>query len=210
MRELLKVYFISGSVNVRSSLPYVLKQAINGGITIFQYREKGESALTGPAKEALGKELRSICKKANIPFIVNDNVDLALMLNADGVHIGQEDEDAKIVRRMIGDRILGVSAHTVEEALQAMEDGADYIGVGPIFSTTTKLDTREVRGPQFISTLRKHRIEIPIVAIGGITLDKAKEVIKNKADGLAVISAISQADNPVSAAKALRDAWTKE
>lgn len=209
MRELLKVYFICGSQNVNRFLPDVLQEAINGGITIFQYREKGGNSLTGAEKENLGRKLREICKKANIPFIVNDDVDLALTLDADGVHIGQEDDDAKVVRRKIGNRILGISAHTVDEALQAIGDGADYIGVGPVFATTTKTDTREVCGPQFINTLRKHGIEIPIVAIGGITVGNAAEVINNHADGVAVISAISKAENPFLAAKSLKDVWGK-
>ncbi len=203
MRQLLNVYFISGSSNVSTNLPDVLTKAIAGGITLFQYREKGSDALTGNEKLALGRELQSICKKTNIPFIVNDDVELALALDADGVHVGQDDGEVRIVREKIGDKMLGVSAHSYEEAQQALNDGADYLGIGPVFPTSTKNDTEAVCGPGFISTLREKGIDAPIVAIGGINIDNAHKVAANKADGISVISAISKANNPALAAKRL-------
>ncbi|MDG5786049.1 thiamine phosphate synthase [Evansella sp. AB-P1] len=207
IRNMLKVYFIAGSTNVTISLPSVLQQAIDGGITLFQYREKGSSAFVGIEKEQLGLELITICKNNGIPFIMNDDVELALKLDADGVHIGQEDGNVEEIRKKIGDRILGVSAHNFEEAKAALEAGADYLGVGPVFPTTSKTDTSEVCGPQFIAELRELGIEAPIVAIGGISINNASEVVAGKADGLSVISAISSAEAPAIAAKELNKAW---
>jgi len=142
LREALKLYFVMGSANCREEPAEVLKKAIAGGITMFQFREKRKGALTGAEKFALAEELHDICKKAGIPFIVDDDIPLALALNADGVHIGQEDEPIERAREKIGDRILGVSVHRAEEAQAAIEKGADYLGVGPIFPTKTKEDAR--------------------------------------------------------------------
>lgn len=133
MRSLLKVYFIAGSTNCLEDPRVVLEEAIRGGITLFQYREKGEGCLDDHEKLELGKRLQRICRDNGIPFIVNDDIELALELNADGVHIGQEDEDASLVREQIGDKILGVSVHSLKEAEKAKLAGADYFGVGPIF-----------------------------------------------------------------------------
>ncbi|UCZ52350.1 thiamine phosphate synthase [Bacillus shivajii] len=209
MRDLLKVYFISGSTNVSTDLSHVLKQAIDGGVTIFQYREKGEEALTGEEKERLGKELKDICQTRNIPFIVNDDIDLALKLDADGVHIGQDDGNVPEVRKKIGDRILGVSAHNIDEANNALRDGADYLGVGPVYATSTKQDTEKVCGPHFIAELREKGIDAPIVAIGGINQANAAKVVRGKADGLSVITAISKAEDPTVATAELASVWTR-
>src|SRR3954447_12015816 len=117
LRESLHVYFIMGSTNCLKNPVEVLKEAIAGGITFFQFREKGEGALTGVEKYRLAKELQSICSESHIPFIVNDDIELALEINADGAHIGQEDEPVKTVRDRIGEgKILGISVHSTEEA----------------------------------------------------------------------------------------------
>lgn len=206
LRQALKVYFIMGSPNCLKDPKEVLKEAIEGGITLFQFREKGAGALTGTAKLALAKELQSICKDHNIPFIVNDDIELAIALNADGVHIGQEDEPVKTVRERIGrDKILGVSVHTPEEATAAMEEGADYFGIGPIFPTKTKEDAKESSGTALIETLRKKGMNFPIVGIGGITIENAASVVQAGADGVSVITAISLATSPADAAKELID-----
>ncbi|GAA0317713.1 thiamine phosphate synthase [Bacillus carboniphilus] len=175
----------------------VLTDSIKGGVTLFQLREKGNGAFTGEEKFEFAKKLQQICKSYDIPFIVNDDVELAIALNADGVHIGQEDEDAGSVRQKIGDKILGISAHNVVEAKRAIEQGADYIGVGPMFPTKTKKDTRKVKGPSIFYELLKEEIDIPMVGIGGITSENAQEVLAAGADGIAVISTISQAESPL-------------
>lgn len=195
MRQLLKVYFIAGSINCSKAPLEVLREALAGGITLFQYREKGTGALTGEGKYKLAQAMQALCQHHQIPFIVNDDVELALALQADGVHIGQEDEAAKRVRTKIGDKILGVSVHTREQAYQALEQGADYLGIGPIFSTKTKEDAKEAAGTSLIKTLRQEGLTIPIVGIGGITAENAPIVIKAGADGVSVITAISLADS---------------
>jgi thiamine-phosphate pyrophosphorylase len=203
MRSLLKVYFIAGSTNCLKNPEEVLREAIKGGITLFQYREKGESCLEGKEKLELGKKLQWICRENGIPFIVNDDIELALELDADGVHIGQEDEDAAQVRKAIGDKILGVSVHNLKEAEKAKRAGADYFGVGPIFPTLTKKDTKAVYGTALIEELKD--FGIPIVGIGGINADNAVVVREAGADGVSVITAISHADNVKEAASKLRE-----
>lgn len=138
MSRLLRVYFIMGSNNCTKEPLQVLREALEGGITIFQLREKGEGALTGEKRIDFAKEQQALCKEYGVPFIVNDDVELALELDADGVHVGQDDEGITSVRKKMGDKIIGVSTHTIEEARWAIENGADYLGVGPIFPTSTK------------------------------------------------------------------------
>ncbi|WP_312470876.1 thiamine phosphate synthase [Neobacillus sp.] len=205
LRALLKVYFIMGSNNCLKNPKDVLEEAIAGGITLFQYREKGEGALTGTEKLSLAKELQSICRDHQIPFIVNDDIELALAIDADGVHIGQEDEPVKSVREKIGDKILGVSVHSIEEAEVALREGADYFGIGPVFPTKTKVDAKPSRGTTLIQTLRKEGFTIPIVGIGGITHENARSVVEAGADGVSVITAISHEASPMVAARALSD-----
>ncbi|CRK80878.1 thiamine phosphate synthase [Neobacillus massiliamazoniensis] len=204
LQEALKVYFIMGSTNCLEEPAEVLKKAIAGGITFFQFREKGEGALNGAKKYALAKKLQGMCKEHQIPFLVNDDIELALELNADGVHIGQEDEPVSVVREKIGDKILGVSVHTFDEATSALKDGADYFGIGPIFPTKTKEDAKPSRGTVLIEALRENGINIPIVGIGGINSENAQSVIAAGADGVSVITAISHAESPKEATRALK------
>lgn len=206
VREQLKLYFIMGSINCTQDPKQVLLEAIKGGITMFQFREKGTSALTGREKTNLARDLQELCRKHGIPFIVNDDIELAVALNADGVHIGQDDADAKQVREKIGDKILGVSAHTLAEVKKAMADGADYIGAGPIYPTLTKLDAEPVKGTALIEEVRNSGILVPIVGIGGIQADNAHEVIEAGADGVSVITAISLSENVYESADALKKA----
>ena len=205
LREALKVYFIFGSNNCLKDPHEVLKESIEGGITIFQFREKGKGALEGDKKYKLAKELQNICRQQGIPFIVNDDIELALELDADGVHIGQDDDPVEQMRKRIGDKILGVSAHTIEEARIAIESGADYLGVGPVFPTSTKEDAKAVQGTAFIEELRQTGITIPIVGIGGIKVDNAATVVNAGADGVAVITAISHAENIIETTKSLKE-----
>lgn len=205
LREKLSVYFIMGSTNCLKDPVEVLREAIEGGMTIFQFREKGEGARSGDAKFALAKELQGICQEHHIPFIVNDDIELAIAVDADGVHIGQEDEPVETVREKIGDKILGVSVHSIEEAETAIEQGADYFGIGPVFPTKTKADAKPSRGTILIEELRAKGYAIPIVGIGGITAENADFVINAGADGVSVITAISHAASPLEATKALKN-----
>ncbi|MBE4906792.1 thiamine phosphate synthase [Bacillus luteolus] len=202
-KELLELYLVLGSPNCNRDPRHVLREAIEGGITLFQYREKGTGSLEDSEKLELAKDLLSICREHQIPFIVNDDINLALEIDADGVHIGQEDELATSAREKIGDKILGVSAHNVEEALAAVKAGADYIGVGPMYETSTKTDVREVQGPEVIGLIREAGVTLPLVGIGGISQGKAEAVIKAGANGVAVISAISMAEFPLKSAQGL-------
>lgn len=202
MSSMLKLYFIAGSMNCLVEPVKVLKDATRGGITIFQYREKGQGCLNDFEKLELGKKLQKVCKESGIPFIVNDDLELALELDADGIHIGQEDEDAAMVREKIGDKILGVSVHNLEEAEKAKLAGADYFGVGPIFPTATKKDTRPVQGTALLEQLKD--FGVPIVGIGGINADNAGVVMDAGADGVSVITAISHAGDVMEAAVRLK------
>lgn len=201
MSKLLQVYFIMGSNNCKRDPLQVMKEALDGGITLFQFREKGEGALTGEERVRFAKQLQSLCKEYDVPFIVNDDVELAIELDADGVHVGQDDEGITSVREKMGDKIVGVSAHTIEEARFAIANGTDYLGVGPIFPTSTKKDTKAVQGTKGLRHFREAGITVPIVGIGGITVENAASVIEAGADGVSVISAISLADSPYESTK---------
>lgn len=194
IRSLLKVYFIMGSVNCRLSPAEVLTEALAGGITLFQFREKGKGALTGRGKFELAQNLMQLCRAHGVPFIVNDDLELAIALNADGIHVGQDDASAGTIRARLGaGKIIGVSAHTLQEAQQAIEDGADYLGIGPVYPTSSKEDAQPVNGTRLIEELRTRGIDIPLVGIGGITLSNTAPVIAAGADGISLISAIAQA-----------------
>ncbi|WP_310832954.1 thiamine phosphate synthase [Paenibacillus pedocola] len=207
MRRMLKLYFIMGSVNCRLPPAETLTQAIAGGITIFQFREKGAGALRGNAAFDLARQLQAICREHGIPFIVNDDVDLAIALGADGVHVGQEDEPAGSIRQRLGaHKIVGVSAHSLAEAKQAIADGADYLGVGPVYPTSSKDDAQAVQGTQVLEELRRSGLTIPLVGIGGITAGNVPPVIQAGADGVSVISAIAAAADIRAAAQQLLDA----
>lgn len=191
----LRLYFIMGSTNTTADLAYVLQEAIDGGITIFQYREKGFIAKNGLEKYQLGVTLRTICHQNNIPFVVNDDIDLAVKLQADGVHVGQTDESiVKVRERMPAYMSIGVSVSTVEEAIVAEKQGADYLGVGPIYRTSTKADALEPIGVNRVLEIGAN-VAIPMVAIGGINSKNAGEIRKAGATGICVISAISHAEN---------------
>ncbi|WP_243459346.1 thiamine phosphate synthase [Metabacillus bambusae] len=205
--DALKVYFVMGSTNCRDLDPEkTLYEALEGGVTLFQFREKGVGCLVGHECIYLGNSLRKLCKQYKVPFIVNDDIELAIELGADGVHIGQDDRDPLLTRKQIGhDKWLGISTHSVEEAKQAVKDGANYIGVGPMYSTKTKADAHAVVGPELITQIRTSGLsDFPIVGIGGITLENATNVYKAGANGVAIISGISQAKSPEQAAAAFR------
>ncbi|MDW0109939.1 thiamine phosphate synthase [Sporosarcina aquimarina] len=208
MREIdLRVYFIMGSSNVQNGDPLkVLEQALRGGITCFQLREKGPDALQGDEKLAFAKSCQRLCETFGVPFIVNDDVELAIQIDADGVHVGQDDGCASEVRNKIGkQKLLGVSVHSVGEATAAVSAGADYIGMGPVFKTDSKADAKPVAGTTRISEVVSLIPDLPIVGIGGITADNLDVVMKSGASGISVISAIASAENPEIAARSILD-----
>ncbi len=174
------------------SLADVLEAVIAGGGRMVQLREKAwESGRLLP----LAERLRARCRESGVTFIVNDRVDLALALEADGVHLGQDDLPARMARPLLRPgMILGVSTHSVEQARAARDAGADYVAVGAMFATATKADFQLV-GPALIHALRAE-IVVPLVGIGGITPENAGEVIRAGADGVAVISAVCGAPDP--------------
>lgn len=198
----LDVYVITDAALSRGrSHLQVAGEAIRGGADVIQLREK---SLSGRELVELGFQLRRLTREAGVLFIVNDRVDVALAVDADGVHVGQEDIPAAIVRRLIGpSKILGVSAATTEEALQAKADGADYLGVGAIYATNTKADAGAPVGPARLGEIRR-AVGLPLVAIGGLNVHNAAEAIAHGADGVAVISAVVGAPDIFAATQALK------
>lgn len=205
VRQALSLYFIMGSLNCWKSPEFVLQEAISGGITLFQFREKGEGALTGAAKWELAVRLKALCDQNNISFIVNDDIELALQLDAAGIHVGQDDEPLQQVRARCGNRMIGVSVHSLAQAEEAIQQGVDYLGIGPVFPTLTKKDVHPVQGTVLIQQLRDIGYTVPIVGIGGITADNVEQVIQSGADGAAVITAISHAEDRIAAAVRLKE-----
>ncbi|WP_284679558.1 thiamine phosphate synthase [Aceticella autotrophica] len=170
----------------------VVKDMIEAGIKIIQYREK-EKKMLYKYNECV--ELRKMTKDAGVTFIIDDDIDLALAVKADGVHIGQEDMPIERVREIVGnDVIIGLSTHSPEQALDAVKRGADYIGVGPIFPTKTKKDVCDAVGLEYLDFVVKN-IDIPFVAIGGIKEGNIKEVKKHGAKCMALVTEIVGADD---------------
>ncbi len=174
------------------SLTDVCREVLDNGATFLQIREKD---LDKENFEKEAAELKILCEKYRVPFVVNDNVQIALDIDADGVHVGQSDIKGRDIRSLIGpDKILGISAGTAEEAVAAEKAGADYIGVGAVFGTSTKKDARNLS----IEKLREicGAVSIPAVAIGGISRENVSELDGSGASGIAVISAIFGAGEP--------------
>jgi thiamine-phosphate pyrophosphorylase len=180
----------------------IAEAAILGGADVLQLRDKESS---GGRLFRVALQLRKLTREAKVPLIVNDRLDIALAVEADGVHLGQADLPASVARNIMGSgRILGVSAATVAEAVAAEKDGADYLGVGPVFDARgTKPDAGEPRGLELIANVRRH-CRLPIVAIGGIDADNARMVLEAGADAAAVISAIAAADDIEEAARRMK------
>lgn len=170
----------------------VCKSVLENGASFLQIREKD---LNEEDFEKEAQALKSLCKKYRVPFVVNDSVEIALDIDADGVHVGQSDIKGRDIRAMLGeDKILGISAGTVPEAIAAENAGADYIGVGAVFGTSTKKDARNLTVEQLKEI--KAAVSIPVVAIGGINASNIKELEGSNVDGVAVVSAIFAAENP--------------
>ena len=178
-----------------------VEAAINGGVTCVQLREKH---LNRQLFVQEAKELKELCNQNQIPLIINDNVEVMLEVDADGIHVGQSDMQAQDVRKLIGsDKVLGVSVQTVEQAITAQKAGADYLGVGAVFPTGTKDDAIEVD----LATLQDicQHVDIPIVAIGGINQENLLQLKGSGIDGIAVVSAIMAAEDIIEATKQLKE-----
>ncbi|TBL78365.1 thiamine phosphate synthase [Paenibacillus thalictri] len=201
IKQYLPVYLVMGlSGNGKWTAAEMAKEALEGGITLLQLREKD-----APLHQVLeqGRQIRDLCRKYHVPFIVNDRVDVALLLDADGVHVGQDDIPGSDARKLLGpSKIIGISAGTMEEAEYAVAQGADYLGVGPIYATATKSDAGEPIGTNLMWQIQK-RWSIPMVGIGGIGHDNAAQVIAAGGDGVAIVSAITKQAAPRSAASML-------
>lgn len=184
----------------KQSLYEQVEAALKGGATCVQLREK-ELSDEAFLKEAV--ELSALCKQYGVPFFVNDNVEIAIQCQADGIHVGQEDMEAAQVRQRVGEHmIIGVSVHSVEEARKAVQNGADYLGVGAMFSTSTKTDVSVL--PK--ETLREicAAVAIPVVAIGGIGKSNISQLAGTGVDGVALVSAIFAADDIENECRLLR------
>ena len=184
----------------RQSLYEQVESALKGGATCVQLREK---ELNEEEFLAEAMELSALCKQYGVPFFVNDNVEIAIKCKAEGIHVGQEDMAAAKVRQRVGDdMMIGVSAHSVEEALEAVKNGADCLGVGAMFSTATKTDVEVMT----TETLRDicNAVDIPVVAIGGISKENMSQLSGTGVDGVALVSAIFAAEDIESECRLLR------
>lgn len=190
-----------------ASLAQQVEQALQGGVTFVQLREK---TLDEDSFFQEAMQLKALCQHFHVPFVINDNVDLALRVDADGVHVGQSDMEAEDVRAKLGkNKIIGVSVQTVEQALLAEAHGADYLGVGAVFPTGTKIDAAEVSHDTLQAICSA--VQIPVIAIGGITQDNVGQLANRGLYGIAVVSAIfAQPDIRMAATtlkKKLRETW---
>lgn len=202
-----KLYLVTNSDNFDTDEEFLdaVASALKGGVQIVQLREK-----SSPASRIieLGRKIRELCSIYNALFIVNDRIDIAKIIEADGVHLGQDDIDIKYAREILGSNfIVGVSTHAPEQAIKAQQDGADYIGVGPVFETPTK-HGRQAVGLAYVNWVAEH-INIPFFAIGGIDLDNVNDVVNAGASRIAVVRAIINSKSPETAAKTFLDKLNK-
>jgi thiamine-phosphate pyrophosphorylase len=200
----LSLYLVTDrDLSLGRPLEYIVEEAVKGGVTMVQLREKNCSSFEF---YQLGLRLKTLLKPQHIPLIINDRLDIALAVDADGLHIGQRDLPWDVARRLLGKgKILGLSVETMQQAEDSNHLDIDYIGISPVFSTPTKTDTFRsfgLEGLKAASAVTRH----PNVGIGGITLENAGQIIAHGANGIAVVSAISSANNPRKAAELLKNA----
>ena len=192
LKKDLKLYLVTDSEILKDRDFYkCIEDAIKSGVTMVQLREKNTDG-----KEFLEKaiKLRELTNKYNVTFVINDRIDIAMLVDADGVHIGKSDIDAVSARKLLGDnKIIGVSARNLQEAKIAKENGADYLGIGAMFSTSTKSDAKLVSFNTLEEIIKE--VNLPFVLIGGITLDNVKKLKHFKPDGYALVSGILGTDD---------------
>lgn len=207
VRESLALYLVMGLGDFAGRKAVeIAREALEGGVTMLQLREKH-----APLKQVIeqGAKIRELCRAKGVPFIVNDRVDVALLLDADGVHVGQDDLPYGLARDLLGpDKIIGVSTGLWEEAVIAQRDGADYVGIGAVYATGTKSDAGTPIGTSLIAKTAE-QLKLPIVGIGGIDAGNAAQVVTAGADGVAVVSAITRHPQPKEAASELLKAIGK-
>ncbi|WP_282076160.1 thiamine phosphate synthase [Maribacter aquivivus] len=201
------MYVTDDSIKDDNSFFHILEASLKGGATIIQLREKTCDTQTFYQRAVRCKE---ICEKYNAPLLINDRLDIALAIDADGVHIGQTDMPYEVARRLLGNsKIIGLSVSNKEHAEQPNAQAADYIGISPIFSTNTK--TTDLAKPLGIAGLKEIRqlYAKPIVCIGGINKNNTRDLMDHGADGIAIVSAISKADNPEETSRELKNILCK-
>jgi len=194
------LYFITDSRLTKQGIAADVEQVIKAGCRLIQYREK-EKNTSEMVKEAT--QLAKLCKANTTLFIINNRVDIALAVDADGVHIGQSDMAVETARKLLGkNKIIGKSTHSVEEAVQAEKQGCNYVSVGPVFHTNTKKDAGKPVGVELVTKIKK-AVNLPVVAIGGINEENLEQVLKAGPDSIAMISAIACSPSPEKAAKTI-------
>lgn len=188
----LSLYLVTDKSDDVEKFLNTIEEAIKGGVSVVQIREKTKDTLDF---YNLALKVKEITARYDVPLIINDRVDVALAIDADGVHVGQSDMPCDVTRKLVGpDKIVGISAATIDEAKKAEKDGADYIGTGAVFPTATKDDAPKITKKDLKEIVDS--INIPVVAIGGINHDNAGELIDTGIAGLSVVSAIMSSDNP--------------
>lgn len=203
MKPNYELYLVTDEEVPINQLLYIVEEAVKGGVTMVQLREKNTSGKTFYEKAF---QLKQLLQKYKVPLIINDRIDVALAINADGVHIGQKDLPLTSVKRLVPSSMLvGVSATNLKEAKEAEQNGADYIGVGAVFPTKTKQDAKLVRKEDFATIVKN--VNIPIVAIGGINIDNLSEIASFGIDGIAVVSGIMKSNHPKETAEKYLNRW---
>mgnify|MGYP000197529197 CR=1 FL=1 len=201
MKQNYSVYLVTDrTIAGERNLADIVMAAVSGGVSCVQLREKNL-----PTRQFVEEARRLVAhlRSLGVPLIVNDRVDVAQACDADGVHLGQNDMHIRDARSLLGaGKIIGISAESLEDAVQAEQEGADYIGISPVFSTTTKADIAEPLGLAGVRSIRQN-VQLPLVGIGGISADNAADVVQHGADGVAVVSAIVAAECPETSARKL-------
>lgn len=219
-KSILRCYLVAGTQDCRHLPQYDasqpqqtllerLEQALKAGITCYQFREKGQFSLQDPQQiEQLARQCQHLCKQYNVPFIMNNDVQLAEKLHADGTHVGQKDFAVdKLAQQIQGKMLIGLSVNTLQQAQQHNAfNGVDYYGCGPIFPTLSKVDAAPDVGINFVQFLREQGINKPLVAIGGIRTEHVPALLQAGADGVAVISTIMQSANITATVKQILNA----